>query len=102
MLATFLVVLSFGLTAHSMRIEIPKDTLQWHIGDKLMNVDALPGPLQSLTEPMRKRIEEAVANTVDLRVDTSVAGCFRRLFESNLSAHSYITPYFVLVCVIIL
>lgn len=88
LLATFLLVLSAGLTEHSIRIGIPKDIVQYHIGKRLgIDRDSLPAPLRQLSDPAMRRIEEAVANTVSLSADTSIAGCARRLYQSP-SPHS--------------
>merc|ERR1719324_1057371 len=100
-LVVFLGVLSLGLTVHSMRLWIPKDTVQWYAGHRLLREDQLPQPLRQLTEPAIHRIEEAIANQVDLRADTSVAGCIRRNLKSE-SMHTLVGTYLVFFCVIFL
>jgi len=100
-LTTFLVVLSFGLSVHTMRLWIPKDTLQWNIGHRLLNREALPEPLRSLSDPMMQRIEEAVARLVDLTADTSVSGCIRRLMQSN-SWYTVAGSLALFICVIVI
>lgn len=100
-LVAFLCVLSAAGTNHSVRIWVPKDALQWGVGHRLLRRDELPQPLQTLTEPMLNRIEEAIANLVDVEAMTSVSGCVRRtLSSSNLYTVFGSSIIFICVCLI--
>jgi len=100
-LVTFLVVLSLSGTAASMKLWIPKDEIQVRVGRKLLNRDNVPPPLRGLTDAALRRIEEAIANLVDLEVVGSLAGCIRRLFASD-SWYTLIGSFVMLTCVVFL
>lgn len=101
-LVVFLVVLSAGGSVHAMRLLIPKDTVQWNIGHRLLRRDALPPPLRQLSDPALHRIEEAIARLVDLKVDASVSGCIRRLMYGGTGLYTVFGSFLLFLCVFLL